>query len=107
MEGVLARHHHHLQQHQLHLHPSKTRLDGANDELVETAAIANEWNARTAEVKDGSDRDRTMALLVSESAFTKSALIRAFSSPMPFLLVHLLPSDSEIESGTCNHTLKS
>jgi hypothetical protein len=43
----------------------------------------------------------TIALLVSQSSFTKSTLLRALSSPTPFLLVHLpAQSDTDTESST-------
>uniref|UniRef100_A0A8H7XPL4 Restriction endonuclease type IV Mrr domain-containing protein n=1 Tax=Psilocybe cubensis TaxID=181762 RepID=A0A8H7XPL4_PSICU len=46
-----------------------------------------------------------VALLISESPFTKSALLRAHSSPIPFFMLHLPPvddnrtSDPESEGG--------
>ncbi|KAH9996216.1 hypothetical protein BJV77DRAFT_1065856 [Russula vinacea] len=44
-----------------------------------------------------------VALLVSESAFTRNCLLAAHASPLPFLLVHLppqpLPSNSNSNSG--------
>lgn len=98
MEGVLARHHHH--HHQLHQqHPREPRLVNTEDEHIEASLMAKGLNEMMAEEKYEVGNDRTMALLVSDSAFTKSALIRAFSSPMPFLLVHLPSLDSEVESG--------
>lgn len=45
--------------------------------------------------------DPVVALLVSESPFTKSTLLRAMSSPIPFFLLHVPPlqeSASEIEA---------
>ena len=39
-----------------------------------------------------------VGILVSESAFTKSALTRAMSSPIPFLLVHLPPLEEYFEN---------
>ncbi|KAJ7136075.1 hypothetical protein C8R44DRAFT_609478 [Mycena epipterygia] len=38
-----------------------------------------------------SSRDPLVALLVSESPFTKSTLLRAQSSPTPFFLIHIPP----------------
>ncbi|PPR00761.1 hypothetical protein CVT24_000786 [Panaeolus cyanescens] len=58
-----------------------------------------------------------VALLISESAFTKSTLLRAYSSPIPFFLIHLPPIESPMEfseakenmnvlgSGICNPAL--
>ncbi|THH04505.1 hypothetical protein EW145_g5475 [Phellinidium pouzarii] len=51
----------------------------------------------------------TVALLVSESAFTKSTVLRALSSPLPFMLLHLprvvsdasdVDSNGESDTGT-------
>lgn len=39
-----------------------------------------------------------VALLLSESSFTPSTLLRAHSSPVPFFLLHLPPVDVELES---------
>jgi hypothetical protein len=41
-----------------------------------------------------------VALLVSESAFTRRCLLAANASPLPFLLVHLPPSGPGGELGT-------
>jgi Protein of unknown function (DUF2034) len=42
--------------------------------------------------------DPLVALLLSESSFTPSTLLRAQSSPVPFFLLHLPPVDVELES---------
>lgn len=39
-----------------------------------------------------------IALLVSQSAFTKAAILSAFSSPLPLLLVHLPPLPASMDS---------
>ena len=41
-----------------------------------------------------------VALLVSESAFTRNCLLAAHASPLPFLLVHLPPQSSNSSSGS-------
>ncbi|KAF9254989.1 hypothetical protein L218DRAFT_842318, partial [Marasmius fiardii PR-910] len=50
-----------------------------------------------------------VALFISESPFTKSALLRAMSSTVPFLLVHIPPSPSngelDLDSGESIGTL--
>jgi hypothetical protein len=51
-----------------------------------------------------SDPAPVVALLISQSAFTKSAILRARSSPIPFLLLHLPVieppvADAQIEDG--------
>ena len=67
MEGVLLRY---------RLHPNEDNsVIVNNDDDAETGIPA------------------TIALLVSQSAFTKSTLLRALSSPVPFLLVHLPQSN--------------
>ena len=48
-----------------------------------------------------STHDPVVALLISESSFTQSTLLRAMSSPIPFFLLHVPPSEesaSEIEA---------
>jgi hypothetical protein len=39
-----------------------------------------------------------VALLISQSAFTKATLLRAVSSPLPFFLLHL-PAEEDAEGG--------
>jgi len=41
-----------------------------------------------------------VALLMSESEFTKSAILRANSSPIPFFLLHMPPIDSSDDTTT-------
>jgi Protein of unknown function (DUF2034) len=41
----------------------------------------------------------TVALLVSESAFTRNCLLAAHASPLPFLLVHIPPDESDALAG--------
>jgi hypothetical protein len=42
----------------------------------------------------------TVALLVSESAFTRHCLLAANASPLPFLLVHIPPEEPDALAGT-------
>ncbi|KAJ7076078.1 hypothetical protein B0H15DRAFT_790940 [Mycena belliarum] len=52
-------------------------------------------------------QDPLVALLVSESPFTKATILRAQSSPVPFFLLHMPPSDpSEAEDPETEETGK-
>lgn len=54
----------------------------------------------------GAEKDAgLLALFLSESMFTKSTLLRAMSSPVPFLLLHLPPSGDNIGSAVWNPAL--
>lgn len=44
------------------------------------------------------EADPIVALLVSESTFTKAAVMRVLSSPVPFLLIHLPPTEGPLDT---------
>lgn len=44
-------------------------------------------------------RDPAVGLLISQSAFTRSTVLRAFSSHIPLFLLHLPPSVQELDHG--------
>jgi len=51
--------------------------------------------------QDGRDNTSpAMALFLSESTYTKATIIRAMSSHVPFLLLHMPPSDQDAEAET-------
>ncbi|KIM36686.1 hypothetical protein M413DRAFT_449027 [Hebeloma cylindrosporum] len=59
-------------------------------------------NSPTAKTESISPKDSApfslVALLISQSAFTKSTILHAQSSPIPFFLLHLPPTDALLDS---------
>ncbi|RXW21993.1 hypothetical protein EST38_g3879 [Candolleomyces aberdarensis] len=64
---------------------------GANDGLSEEENTNNEEDILSAD-------EPIVAVLVSQSPFTKATLLRAQSSPIPFLLLHLPLRESTLDS---------
>ncbi|KAJ2936816.1 hypothetical protein H1R20_g273, partial [Candolleomyces eurysporus] len=62
----------------------------ADDRLSEEEKTNNEEDILLAD-------DPMVAILVSQSPFTKATLLRAKSSPIPFLLLHLPPRESTLD----------
>ncbi|KAJ7430589.1 hypothetical protein B0H11DRAFT_2166075 [Mycena galericulata] len=57
----------------------------------EMEGVLHRYMSLTDTSSSGSSQYRLVALLVSESPFTKSTLLRAQSSPVPFFLLHIPP----------------
>jgi len=58
----------------------------------ELEGVLHRYISLTDSSSSGSSQYPLVALLVSESPFTKSTLLRAQSSPVPFFLLHIPPS---------------
>ena len=79
-----------LQQQQQDLDSSQADM-GTNQYLHEPTLLTDE---------NTSPAQSIIALLISESSFTKSTILRANSSPIPFLLLHLPPIDTTTTTAT-------
>lgn len=86
LEGVLYRLLTSQQRQQQQQDLSSSQADMGTNHYLHDATLLADQNM--------SQPQSMVALLISESSFTKSTILRANSSPIPFLLLHLPPIDN-------------